>query len=127
MSGDKSISTEKEAVEEQEGAQEQEGIEEEEGVQEKDAEKEEAEASGDEGEEDPAEGLKAARAEAQENYDRFLRAVAEFDNYRKRTAKMRTETREDLLRDVLLQIAPIPQQVWDFQVIGERASLLRMV
>jgi molecular chaperone GrpE len=101
MSGDKSISTEKEVFEEEEGAEKKEG------VQEEDAEIEETEASGKEAEEDPAEMLKTARAEAQENYDRFLRAVAELDNYRKRTAKIRTETREDLLRDVLLQIAPI--------------------
>ena len=45
--------------------------------------------------------------EAQENYDRFLRATAELDNYRKRTAKVRSETREETLRDVLLQIAPM--------------------
>lgn len=49
----------------------------------------------------------AARAEARENYDRFLRATAELDNFRKRTAKVRSETREETLRDVLLQIAPI--------------------
>ena len=51
--------------------------------------------------------VESARAEAAENYDRFLRATAELDNYRKRTAKVRTETREEALRDVLLQIAPI--------------------
>jgi molecular chaperone GrpE len=58
-------------------------------------------------EESPEKALYAARAEAQENYDRFLRATAELDNYRKRTAKVRAETREEALRDVLLQIAPI--------------------
>jgi len=51
--------------------------------------------------------LDAARVEAQENYERFLRATAELDNYRKRTAKVRSETREETLRDVLLQIAPM--------------------
>ena len=51
--------------------------------------------------------LDAVRVEAQENYDRFLRATAELDNYRKRTAKVRSETREETLRDVLLQIAPM--------------------
>ena len=51
--------------------------------------------------------LTAARAEAKENYDRFLRAAAELDNYRKRTARMRMEARGETLRDMLLQIAPI--------------------
>jgi molecular chaperone GrpE len=58
-------------------------------------------------EESPEVLLAAARAEAAENYDRFLRAVAELDNYRKRTARMRQETREETLRDVLLRIAPV--------------------
>lgn len=51
--------------------------------------------------------LKEAQAEAEENYDRFLRAAAELDNFRKRTAKVRIEAREDALRDVLLKIAPV--------------------
>ena len=58
-------------------------------------------------EEDMEKALEAARAEAAENYDRFLRASAELDNFRKRTARIRVETREDTLRDMLLQIAPI--------------------
>jgi molecular chaperone GrpE len=55
----------------------------------------------------PENELAAARAEAAANYDRYLRSVAELDNYRKRTVKMRSEAREETLRDVLLQIAPI--------------------
>ena len=58
-------------------------------------------------EEDLESVLERARAEAAENYDRFLRATAELDNYRKRTAKVRTETRTEALREALLQIAPI--------------------
>jgi len=54
----------------------------------------------------PAE-LEAARAEAAANYDRYVRAVAELDNYRKRTVRMRAEARDETLRDVLLQVAPI--------------------
>ena len=50
--------------------------------------------------------LAEAKAQAAENYDRYLRAAAELDNYRKRTARMRSDTREETLRDVLLQIAP---------------------
>lgn len=57
--------------------------------------------------EDPAKVLEAALAQAAENYDRYLRAAAELDNYRKRTARMRSETREETLRDVLLQVAPV--------------------
>ena len=51
--------------------------------------------------------LKATRAEVAANYDRYVRAVAELDNYRKRTVRMRAETRDETLRDVLLQVAPI--------------------
>ncbi len=51
--------------------------------------------------------LEAARAEAAANYDRYVRAVAELDNYRKRTVRMRAEARDETLRDVLLQVAPI--------------------
>ena len=51
--------------------------------------------------------LEAARAEAAANYDRYVRAVAELDNYRKRTVRLRAETRDETLRDVLLQVAPI--------------------
>jgi molecular chaperone GrpE len=69
------------------------------------SEGEDAVAEGEEAEEE--DDLAVARAEAAENYDRFLRATAELDNLRKRTAKVRIETREDTLRDMLLQIAPI--------------------
>ena len=51
--------------------------------------------------------LEATRAEATANYDRYVRAVAELDNYRKRTVRMRAEARDETLRDVLLQVAPV--------------------
>ncbi|MBM3279148.1 MAG: nucleotide exchange factor GrpE [Candidatus Handelsmanbacteria bacterium] len=51
--------------------------------------------------------LEEARAQAAEHYDRYLRAVAELDNFRKRTARMRSDTREETVRDMLLQIAPV--------------------
>ena len=51
--------------------------------------------------------LEIAKIEAADNYDRFLRAKAELDNYRKRTAKIRVEVREETLRDLLLGLAPI--------------------
>jgi molecular chaperone GrpE len=37
--------------------------------------------------EDPAGKLQAAQQQAEENYDRLLRVSAEFDNYKKRTAR----------------------------------------
>ena len=51
--------------------------------------------------------LEKARAEAADNYDRYLRAAAELDNFRKRAVRMRAESREETLRDLLLQIAPL--------------------
>lgn len=51
--------------------------------------------------------LVQAQAEAAENFDRYLRVSAELENFRKRTARMRQESREDTLRDVLLQLAPV--------------------
>ena len=66
---------------------------------------------GDGGEDDKSQAaedeLEVARAEAAANYDRYLRSVAELDNYRKRTVRMRAEAREDTLRDLLLQFAPV--------------------
>lgn len=56
---------------------------------------------------DPAALLEAARAEAAEHYERLLRTAAELDNLRKRTARVRGETREETLREVLLRIAPV--------------------
>ena len=56
---------------------------------------------------DPAAQLQRAQTEAADNYDRYLRAAAELDNFRKRAVRMRSESREETLRDVLLQIAPL--------------------
>ena len=66
---------------------------------------EEAEAAG--GEEGADDELAKLRAEAEEYRDRHLRAAAELDNLRKRTARIRLETREEGLRDMLLQFAPV--------------------
>ena len=68
---------------------------------------EEAAAESQEAAAEPEAELEAARAEAAANYDRYVRAVAELDNYRKRTVRMRTEARDETVRDVLLQVAPI--------------------
>ncbi len=49
--------------------------------------------------------LEEARAQAQENYDKFVRLYAEFDNYRKRVAREKAELirygNEELLRELL--------------------------
>lgn len=58
---------------------------------------------------DQAEGLTAklqeAEGKAAENYDKYLRAVAELDNYRKRAAREKADAiqygNENLLRDIL--------------------------
>ena len=51
------------------------------------------------------EELAAREKEARENHDRYLRAVAELDNYRKRAARDRADIikygKEDLIRDIL--------------------------
>jgi len=66
-----------------------------------------AEAEGPDVAEDTEAQLELARAEALVNHDRYVRAVAELENFRKRTVKARGEAREEALRDVLLQIAPL--------------------
>ncbi len=49
--------------------------------------------------------LEEAKAKASENYDRFLRLYAEFDNYRKRVAREKAELvrygNEELLKELL--------------------------
>ena len=67
----------------------------------------EQDATVDEAEDEPVDELTTAKREAAQLQDRYLRAVAELDNFRKRTVKARAETRDDTLRDILLQIAPL--------------------
>jgi molecular chaperone GrpE len=51
------------------------------------------------------EALEVKEKEAKENYDRYLRAVAELDNYRKRAARDKADIikygKEDLVKDIL--------------------------
>jgi len=51
------------------------------------------------------EAFEAKEKEAKENYDRYLRAVAELDNYRKRAARDKADIikygKEDLIKDIL--------------------------
>ncbi len=86
------------------------------------------------GEAEPSaeEMLAAAREEAVAHYDRYLRTAAELDNFRKRTARIRMEVREDTLRDVLLQVAPaldnmrraLEQETEDSQALKQGIELI---
>lgn len=55
----------------------------------------------------PEEMIAEVKQEAAAHYDRYLRSVAELDNFRKRTARMRSDVRDETLRDMLLQMAPV--------------------
>ena len=68
----------------------------------------------------PEDELATLRVEAAANYDRYLRVAAEMDNYRKRTVRMRSETREEALRDILLQIAPILDNM--YRALGQETQ-----
>jgi molecular chaperone GrpE len=52
-----------------------------------------------------AEALTAKEKEAQENYDRYLRSVADLDNYKKRAARDKADTlkygKEEIIKDIL--------------------------
>jgi len=56
-------------------------------------------------EEDAVSEMEAAKSEAKENYDKYLRLAAEFDNYKKRVQRERADLlnygNEKLLREVL--------------------------
>jgi molecular chaperone GrpE len=65
---------------------------------------EETDEDGDSEDLDP---LAQALLEVESYKDRYLRAAAELDNFRKRTARTRSEVREETLRDALLQFAPV--------------------
>ena len=64
--------------------------------------------------------LERALAEAEENQNRYLRTAAELDNFRKRTVRIRAETRDDTLRDMLLQVAPLLDNFR--RALGQEAS-----
>ncbi len=51
--------------------------------------------------------LQQALADLESFKDRYLRSAAELDNFRKRTARTRSDVREETLRDALLQFAPV--------------------
>jgi molecular chaperone GrpE len=51
--------------------------------------------------------LKAAREEAEKNRDRWQRALAEFDNYKRRVERERVEAHENAVVEVIKSILPI--------------------
>ncbi|RKY61541.1 MAG: nucleotide exchange factor GrpE [Candidatus Latescibacterota bacterium] len=53
------------------------------------------------------EELEQAKAEAAENYDKWLRAVAELDNYRKRTARQMEALVRTATEDLVVQLLPV--------------------
>lgn len=66
---------------------------------------EQAEESGREQNQEPSDALEQAQKEAADNYDRFVRLSAELENFKKRSAKDRSDTikyaNERLIRDIL--------------------------
>lgn len=53
------------------------------------------------------EELEKTKQEAKANYDKYLRAVAEFDNYRKRIQKETEEFKEYAQASLLLDLVPV--------------------
>lgn len=53
------------------------------------------------------EQLAAAKAEAASNYDRYMRAMADLDNFRKRTAREKDELRQYAAGRVLEDLLPV--------------------
>jgi len=51
--------------------------------------------------------LESVKKEAQENYDRFLRASAELDNLRKRTAREKEDFRKFAVENVVKELLPV--------------------
>ena len=80
---------------------------------------EEQEANSDGGDDD-SDGYKK---QAEENYDKYLRALAEFDNYKKRTIKERAEllkySGENLARDILIIVDDLERALNSVSPAGE--------
>ncbi|MDD5167573.1 MAG: nucleotide exchange factor GrpE [Syntrophales bacterium] len=85
--------------------------------------------------EDLAARLEAKEKEALENYDKYVRAVAELDNFRKRCAKEKTDLlkfgNENLLRDILPMVDNLDRALkhaaasCDFESFKKGLELLR--
>jgi molecular chaperone GrpE len=63
--------------------------------------------------------LDAARAESAEHHDRWLRAAAEFDNFRRRTAREIEETAGRARAEVLLEVVKVLDDVDRALAAGE--------
>jgi molecular chaperone GrpE len=55
----------------------------------------------------PADSLAAAKKEATENYDRYLRSVADLENFRRRTMREKDELRQYAASRVLEELLPV--------------------
>ena len=84
---------------------------------------------------DPAKRLTEKEAAASANYDKYVRAVADLDNYRKRAAREKIEAvkygNEELLRDILPHLDGIDRALQhaekseDFEAFRQGLVLLR--
>lgn len=55
----------------------------------------------------PADALETAKKEASENYNRYLRAVADLENFRRRTVREKDELRQYAASGVLEDLLPV--------------------
>ncbi|MDB6094686.1 MAG: GrpE protein [Verrucomicrobia bacterium] len=55
----------------------------------------------------PVDALAAAKKEATENYDRYLRSVADLENFRRRTVREKDELRQYATSRVLEELLPV--------------------
>jgi molecular chaperone GrpE len=80
---------------------------------------------------DPAEELKKAREEAKESYDRYLRSVAELDNFKKRMTKETEEYRkyanEELIKALLPSVDNLERALAHGEGNSDPAALLEGV
>jgi molecular chaperone GrpE len=76
--------------------------------------------------EDIAEQLEASKKENEENYDRFLRVSAEFENYKKRQSREMVEFRkyanQSLIRDILPVIDNLERAISSTEVGTEEGN-----
>lgn len=86
----------------------------------------EGDASDDASEEDGPEDIDTVKLEVKENYDKYLRVCAEFDNYKKRAAReigdFRKYANETLLKDLLSVIDNLERAVESTQDVKEAAN-----
>ncbi|MBA4367409.1 MAG: nucleotide exchange factor GrpE [Desulfobacterium sp.] len=77
-------------------------------VTEEEVEKVASEAEQQEDQPDPMlAALEAAKQEAKDNYDRFLRQTAEFENYKKRTAREMSDFRKYANETIIRELLPV--------------------